>query len=195
MHYSLKEIRSFPINEHGWIIFPNGNYVKIGKHVEIGNHVKIGDDVEIGDYVEIGNHVEIGNDVEIGDYVEIGNDVEIGDYVKIGYCVKIEYGAKIGNHVEIGNHVKIGDDVEIGDYVKINNIRSILTFNSKYVCNEYQQGSIRIGCEIHPIQEFKNSLHDLCMKHDEIELENIFRFYIETIEKYQEQFPLEMKEK
>ena len=131
---TLKEIQDAPINEYGWHVLDNGDWVKLGKWVKLGDRVKLGDGV------------------------------------------------------------KLGNGVELGDNLSLFNTRPIMCIYGKYIGNEYCQGSVRIGCEVHTIIEFKKQLHELCIKHCELEMESAFRVFLETVEKYQKKFPIHKTE-
>jgi len=72
---SVDEIRSWPIDNDGWHVAPNGNGVKLGNWVTLGNGVKLGNWVTLGNGVTLGDGVTLGNGVTLGDNVKLGNGV------------------------------------------------------------------------------------------------------------------------
>jgi predicted acyltransferase (DUF342 family) len=132
-----------------------------------------------GNRVQIGNNVHIGADVYIGADVRIDNDVYIGT------------GVQIGNNVHIDDLVQIGNGVHIGADVHLDYNRPLMCIYGSYVGNEYAQGVVRIGCELHPIEEFLSNLTAICRKHGEEKLEPTFRAFIESVRDYQAKFPLQ----
>ena len=95
---------------------------------------------------------------------------------------------EIGYRVEIGNWVKIGNEVKIGDGVKLH--RSPLEYHGLFIANEYSQGFVRIGCEIHSIEEWRKTLSDILDKYSQKKREKLVLLFLTTVEKLQEISPL-----
>ena len=55
---NTEEIYAILVNEHGWRILPDGNWVKLGDGVKLGNGVKLGDGVKLGNDVTLGDVVK-----------------------------------------------------------------------------------------------------------------------------------------
>lgn len=137
MHYdTVDEIRSWPVNDSGWSVDPLTH-----KSIKLGCNVTIGNQVFLGDSVNLGNGVRVGNNVKIGSYSIIGIGTTLGDGVTLGYVVEIN------SWVEIGNGVTIVDKIHLPSV----NIRG-------FVAHPYAPGVIRVGCEIHTIEDWRVKL-------------------------------------
>lgn len=111
-------------------------------------------DVDIGDKKLTELNIIIGSSTWIENNVLIGSNVRIGNGVQIGSNVWIENDVRIENDVWIESSTWIGSGVLIRSDVLIESICS------KYNCNKYydektKKDYIRIGCEIHPAEAWK----------------------------------------
>ncbi len=93
-------------------------------------------------------------------WLKLGNRVRLGDGVSLGDCVRVGDGVSLGNDVRMGDGVSLGNDV------------SIISISHKYIGTlviNKDSVNIRIGCEVHPIEQWENHGAQLADKHCESE--------------------------
>ena len=73
-----------------------------------------------------------------------------------GWHVEPETNRWIG----LGNGVRLGNDVTLGNGVRLPSVNI-----AGYIANPYAPGSIRIGCEIHTVKEWRRTAKAIAAKH------------------------------
>ena len=171
MNVTTEEIKSWQKNEDGQYVDPEGRGISIGRNVIIGDDVTIGGNVIIGDNATIGGNATIKSDANMGDDVTIkrgaiiGGGVRLGDGVKLGDWVTIGCLAYIGDGATISDYSIISTRVEIARDVKLNRcvipVIDIYGYNS----NPYAPGTLRIGCEVHTVDDWLANLPEIMAQH------------------------------
>ena len=62
--------------------------------------------------------------------------------------------------IMLGNGVRLGNDVTLGNGVRLPSVNI-----AGYIANPYAPGSIRIGCEIHTVKEWRRTAKAIAARH------------------------------
>jgi carbonic anhydrase/acetyltransferase-like protein (isoleucine patch superfamily) len=85
-------------------------------------------------------------------------EIKIGENVFIGAGAKVGKGATVGARAEVGEGARVGEGAEVG---------SILVVYGKYTANDFGNGFVRIGCQVHTPDKWREKIDVIVRQHNE----------------------------
>ena len=112
--------------------------------------------------------IKSGGSIAAENSIEAGNSIEAEDWIKAEDSIKTEDWIKAGKWIEAKNTIEVETTIEAGGLIKAENWISQFNIKSKQIILinglEYKiwiwGGMIKVGCEQHTAEEWKNFTDD-----------------------------------
>ena len=158
------------------ILIIGDNFRIEGSFTIKGNYFEVGDNFQAGENFQAGDNFRAGKNFKSGDYFQAGNNFEAGDNFRAGYRFRAGFNFTAGFNFKAGDYFQAGDNFLAGEnfvagysFQVGNNVTTNRTLLSMYIpecVNEYEQGKIRIGCEVNTIKKWEQNLRAIAEKHN-----------------------------